>query len=82
MAHERSVFSARNAALLGVVALIAFLSSADVAVPPQTRLPGILVLMFFALGLVLWNRVAPLAQGGARLQRVPRARPHRRRAHR
>lgn len=77
--HERSVFTARNAALLGVVALIAFLASADVALPLQTRLPGMLLLMLFALGLVLWNRVAPLGQGGVRHARIrlPRHRTHR-----
>ena len=76
MHHPRSVFTARNAALLGVVALIAFLASADVALPLQSRLPGILLLMLFALGLVLWNRVSPAAQGGVRLAHV---RTHRRR---
>ncbi len=79
MTHERSVFTARNAALLGVVVLIAFLASADVALPLQARLPGILLLMLFALGLVLWNRIAPLSHGGVRAAHAP---SRRRRGHR
>jgi hypothetical protein len=79
MTHERSVFTARNAALLGVVALMAFAASADVALPLQLRAPGIVFLMFVAGAIVLWNRVAPLREGGvahvhARTRLRPRAR--------
>ncbi len=64
MTQVRSVFTARNAVLLGVLALVALLSSADVALPLQARVPAIGLLMGVAVALVLWNRVAPLRLGG------------------
>lgn len=79
MTHVRSVFTARNAVLLGVLVLVGALSSADVALPLQARVPAVVLLMCAAVALVLWNRVVPLGRGGvAHLPARVRHRPARR----